>query len=196
MAQQHRQLATAPQQQRPNAAFRQCCQAVDQKTAASLAAAAVVLQSCLLGSQAVAAVPVSSGSSLHQQQQQAWQPVIGDMSLTAAAQAPAVEEADDENLQEIEDDIMAQVAIPQELTDFMQMLQKVRRATGMSQRLEIPLLHTFTQVFSSPSPVLGQLKLVLPACNAYLQALHAMHTYKLCTSSHHYPFCGAAPCAT
>lgn len=124
MAQQHRQLATAPQPQRPNAAFRQCCQAVDHKTAASLAAAAVVLQSCLLGPQAVAAVPVSSSLHQQQQQQQAWQPVIGDMSLTAAAQAPAVEEAEDDNLQEIEDDIMAQVAIPQELMDFMQMLQK------------------------------------------------------------------------
>lgn len=91
--------------------------------AAVAAAAAIVLQSCIAVPQAAQAAPAAVDSI---QQQQQWQrPVVGELSY--AATAPALEEDADqeENLQEIEDDIMAQVAIPEELTNFMDMLQKV-----------------------------------------------------------------------
>lgn len=142
---QHPQVATAaPLQQQPN----HVCQASAANAAAVAAAATLILQSCAAAApQAAAAAVESSGFQEQQQQWQqrqqqrwhgSWQPVVGELSLTAAA--PAVEDnVEEENLQEIEDDIMAQVAIPQELTDFMQMMQQV----SYCRRLQLFILCDF-----------------------------------------------------
>jgi hypothetical protein len=118
--QQHRQQVGPVQQHSSHV-----CKASGTNAAALVAAAAVILQSCVTGPQAAAAAGVQQQQQQWQQQRQHLaQPIFGD--LAAAAAAPALEEEEDDvNLQEIEDDIMAQVAIPQELTNFMQMLQKV-----------------------------------------------------------------------
>jgi choline dehydrogenase-like flavoprotein len=108
----------------------------------------LILQSCAAAApQAAAAAVESSGFQEQQQQWQqrqqqrwhgSWQPVVGELSLTAAA--PAIEDnVEEEDLQEIEDDIMAQVAIPQELTDFMQMMQQV----SYCRRLQLFILCGF-----------------------------------------------------
>lgn len=104
--------------------------------AALAAAAALVLQVCLPAQQACAAAVLPQQPNHHSSsssrgdvqvvvQQQAtaasWHPVLGDLGLTAAA--PEV--ADDMTLQDIEDDIMNDVALPPELKDFMVMMQKV-----------------------------------------------------------------------
>lgn len=124
------QVAARPAQQQTS----HICQAAGNDAAALGAAALLVLQPYVSGSQMAVAAPMgSNGSSLQhqqqwQQQQHQWQPVMGDLAFGAAA-APAIEdEEEEENLQEIEDDIMTQVAIPQELTNFMQMMQNVRVA--------------------------------------------------------------------
>lgn len=124
--QNRQQVAARPTQQQTS----HICQAAGNDAVAFGAAALFVLQPYVVGSQvAVAAAMGSNSSSLqHQQQwqqQHHWQPVMGDLAFGAAA-APAVEDdVEEEDLQEIEDDIMTQVAIPQELTNFMQMMQKV-----------------------------------------------------------------------
>jgi hypothetical protein len=114
------------QQQRPrvSASKHEAASSPNPAAAAVAAAAAIVLQSCIAVSQAAQAA--AAVESMQQQLQQQWQrPVLGELSF--AATAPALEEDGDqeESLQEIEDDIMAQVAIPEELTNFMDMLQKV-----------------------------------------------------------------------
>jgi hypothetical protein len=121
ITQQHRQQVGAVQQHSSHV-----CQASGTNAAALVAAAAVILQSCVTGPQAAAAAGIQPQQQQWQQQQQHLaQPIFGDLAAAAAAAPVLEEEEDDVNLQEIEDDIMAQVAIPQELTNFMQMLQKV-----------------------------------------------------------------------
>jgi hypothetical protein len=135
VVQQHRQqVAARPAQQQTS----HICQAAGTNAAAFGAAALLVLQPFVAGSQMAVAAPMgSNGSSLQNQQQwqqHQWQPVMGDLAFGAAA-APALEdEEEEENLQEIEDDIMTQVAIPQELTNFMQMMQNVSDLTHWHPR--------------------------------------------------------------
>ncbi len=131
IVQQHRQEVGAVQQHSSHV-----CKASGTNAAALVAAAAVILQSCVTVPQAAAAAGVQPQQQQWQQQSQQQlhrvQPVFGQL-----AAAPAVEqEEDDVNLQEIEDDIMAQVAIPQELTNFMQMIQQV--PVGKQQLGELP----------------------------------------------------------
>jgi hypothetical protein len=118
----------------------------------------LILQSCAAAAPQAAAAAAVESSGFQEQQQQwqqrqqqwwhgSWQPVVGELSLTAAA--PAIEDnVEEEDLQEIEDDIMAQVAIPQELTDFMQMMQQV----SYCRRLQLFILCGF--VFTSYCKVL------------------------------------------
>jgi hypothetical protein len=130
------QQPTHQQQQQP---------AVHAALPAIAAAAALVLQACLPLQQA-------SAATLHQQQPQVphetvaatWgaQPVLGDVSLAAAA-APEVGGGEDMTLQEIEDDIMADMALPPELRDFMELLQKVWLEWGWMAAGQLCLgLHT------------------------------------------------------
>jgi hypothetical protein len=140
-------VAARPAQQQTS----HICQAAGNGAVAVGAAVLLVLQPYVVEPQvAVAAAMGSNGSSLQhqqqwQQQQHQWQPVMGDLAFGAAA-APALEdEEEEENLQEIEDDIMTQVAIPQELTNFMQMMQNVGAPFSGRHISLLELLHCIAQ---------------------------------------------------
>jgi hypothetical protein len=94
------------------------------------AAATLVLQTCLPVQPAAAAAALQQQQAPPQQHAQRWQPALGDLAFLGMAAAPAAEAGDaadgeDMTLQEIEADIMADVALPPELRSFMELLQKV-----------------------------------------------------------------------